>query len=721
MLSDQPITSAKYDLLGRSAFARRLASALYAAPKGKNGSFTVGLCGSWGSGKTSILNMTVEAMEKRRSKTPVIVRFNPWHYPAEELLPGQFLLALATELKKPMHGRKLNKAAKAVEKYAAAFAACPPPDLSLVLDAASKGKSVKKKKRKQKSRLPKSVSQRRDAVCKLLRKQKKKIYVVMDDVDRLSPGRLCHALQLVSVIAGFPRMVFLLAFDFDVVAAALDRELGGQGRGYMKKFFQALFDVPAPESAQINNIFMAYVHIWLKTQPGLNFDPAYFDQIAPFLFQAIGSIRDVYRFVNTFRVRYQAVGNEVNFIDLLAVTALQLHAPQALSWIQAHRDDLLRGGGLFFRSVGPAQKRHLKEEHKRKLYDLSENDAQTLITLIGHMFPRYGRNVLDVGGDGFDPRLIRMRRICCEEFFDLYFTQSTDALAITQEEILKTVREMDASALRAYTDRLTPERRNAYLNHLPHYVEDIPKRRLPMLFNEMLWLSRLPEGEMPAEQPFQRSFFHTCGFCALRILARMPDEMRQKSLQEAVTEADRHTIPILITLLGRIRRGMPGAQGVMIDDEILAVYLRRLLEKIHAIALDGNWLLSHHPLPVLEYWKQADAVSFRVYFERLMQDDRNAARMVSHLTQRFDQGENMEYQYGDMDGLHAFFAEFPTDTAQAAIRRLRGTDTFMELPENVRLDCVALSLTDETNHRVSRQAVLETYPTWENENKENRL
>ncbi|MFH1879860.1 MAG: P-loop NTPase fold protein, partial [Bacillota bacterium] len=445
MLSDQPITSAKDDLLGRAGFAKQIASALLAAPSGKKGSFTIGLCGSWGSGKTSVVNMVVEALYKKGADCPIIVQFNPWLYPAEELLPGQFLQAVSAELKKPAHGRKLCKAGRAMGKYAAGFLLCT-PGFKYETVAELRGETPTPD---QQDALPRSVLERKEKVIKLLKKQKQKIFILMDDIDRLSAARIGHALQLVKAVADFPRMVYLLAYDQDVVVKALDKELGGQGWDYMKKFIQAQFTVPAPEKGKIAEILMAYFNTWLQMQPGLNFDRAYFTEISPYLFSCITSIRDVYRFVNTFRVRYQALGNEVNFVDLLAVTALQLHVPQALPWIQAHRDDLLRGGGLAFSGADLLQRKRLKEEHRRMITALNENDAKTLIPLIGLMFPRYGKNVLDVASDEVNPQFVRMRRICCEEFFDLYFTQSTENLTITQEEIFKTIRDMDAAGLRA--------------------------------------------------------------------------------------------------------------------------------------------------------------------------------------------------------------------------------------------------------------------------------
>ena len=710
MLTDQPILTAKDDLLERAAFAGQIASAMLSCPPGRRGSFVIGLCGKWGSGKTSVLNMVDEALRSPKAKKPIVIQFNPWDYPSEELLPGQLLQTLADELYKRSHGKKLNKAAKAMEKYASSLETCLPNFSSETL-AELRGAAPKKKKKKRDA--TQRVIKRRNKVYKDLRKQKQKIYVVMDDIDRLSAQRIRNVLQLVKAVAGFPRFVYLLSFDQDLVVNALSKEMYGDGRHYLEKFVQVQFDIPAPEPGRIREILMAYISSWLESYKGLNFDRAYFDELSPFLFAHIRTIRDVYRFINTFRVRYQALQNEVNFVDLLAITAMQLHVPGAIPWMQSHRDDLLRGGGLAYRSANPPQKKHIKAENRRMLQALDEAGAGTLLTLLGHMFPRYGKNILDIYLEESDPRFVRMRRICCEEFFDLYFTQSVDSLRITQKEIINVIHEMDAAQLRAYTDNLTDgEHRAAFLNHLPHYLDELAEERLPLFFNETLWLSRLPEDKTPADKPFQRSFFQECRNTALRILSQMQRYMQEESLKDAVANASKLTLPILVSVLTGIRSGAPGTETIHLEDDFIAAQLRQLMTRIHSISLRDNWLLSHKPLPVLEYWMQADSTAFRVYFQKLMLDDANAARLVSVLTQRFDQGENMEYQFGDVEGRHAFSDIYPQSEAQNAVARLKGTDAFRALPEDVRLDCVAFSLMNTDLHRVAQADVMIEYPDW---------
>ncbi len=77
LLADTPIKDPKLDRLGRAGFASSLAASILAL-KGQ-GSIVIGLCGPWGSGKSSVLNFLVAELEKSRKKDkPLVLHFNPW-------------------------------------------------------------------------------------------------------------------------------------------------------------------------------------------------------------------------------------------------------------------------------------------------------------------------------------------------------------------------------------------------------------------------------------------------------------------------------------------------------------------------------------------------------------------------------------------------------------------------------------------------------------------
>lgn len=113
---DLPITKSSEDKLNRKSFAESLAKVIlqFTFPT----SFTVGLYGAWGSGKTSLLNMVIEQVESR-STDVVILRFNPWLCSEPKQLITQFFkqLASAIKIKKPM----ADTVCELVDQYAELF------------------------------------------------------------------------------------------------------------------------------------------------------------------------------------------------------------------------------------------------------------------------------------------------------------------------------------------------------------------------------------------------------------------------------------------------------------------------------------------------------------------------------------------------------------------------------------------------------------------------
>jgi len=87
--TDQPITKCSEDKLGRVSFAESLAQAILSYKSEE--CIVLGLFGSWGSGKTSLINMCLECINKSvdsylKKEKPIVIKFNPWNYSGQQQL-----------------------------------------------------------------------------------------------------------------------------------------------------------------------------------------------------------------------------------------------------------------------------------------------------------------------------------------------------------------------------------------------------------------------------------------------------------------------------------------------------------------------------------------------------------------------------------------------------------------------------------------------------------
>lgn len=212
--SDKPIISNQDDLLNRKSFSSLLAKTLVELKN--DDTFTVGLFGKWGTGKTSVVNMTLAEIEQLQSQDKekmIVIHFEPWHFTDSTQLLTQFLIRLSTEFK-GNKDKTIQKIGKEIEKYSGAFelAGLIPTYGGLIAMLAKFGFS-KLGRAIQNSVDKIDILSKKESVVKMLSEQKSKILVVIDDIDRLSDEQIRSVFQLVSSVAKFPNTTYLLVFD----------------------------------------------------------------------------------------------------------------------------------------------------------------------------------------------------------------------------------------------------------------------------------------------------------------------------------------------------------------------------------------------------------------------------------------------------------------------------------------------------------------------------
>ena len=121
--SDKPIDLEQNDRLGRNSFAKLLAKSILNL--NNQDTFSVGLFGKWGSGKTSIVNMMLHEIELNQQTLPenekfIVIRFEPWNFSNTNQLLTQFFIRLSNEFRS-IQDENLTKIGEALEKYADAF------------------------------------------------------------------------------------------------------------------------------------------------------------------------------------------------------------------------------------------------------------------------------------------------------------------------------------------------------------------------------------------------------------------------------------------------------------------------------------------------------------------------------------------------------------------------------------------------------------------------
>ncbi|MBF4211837.1 pilA-like protein, partial [Pseudomonas donghuensis] len=80
--------------------------------------------------------------------------------------------------------------------------------------------------------------------------------VVIDDLDRLEPAQAVEVLRMVRSVADFSRFRYVMCYDRDVLAHAVETALQVQnGALYLQKIIPLSFSLPRPENFALRSEF----------------------------------------------------------------------------------------------------------------------------------------------------------------------------------------------------------------------------------------------------------------------------------------------------------------------------------------------------------------------------------------------------------------------------------------------------------------------------------
>lgn len=318
------------DLLNRQPFAAGIARTLFHALPDQNESFVFGLNGRWGSGKSTLLHFVKKEIERLHEEIDndrfEIFEFNPWMFSGQEQLQRVFLGELFIKLggKKGKLKNFAKKASEFIKRYVPTKSVLPDEweeSMDKILDVLGKEDPLEDIKK---------------AVDDLLVKEKFRLYVVMDDIDRLTPDEITHVFQLVKLNANFKNTVFLLAYDKDVVVNAIEQKFKDNGERYLAKIVQIDYTLPEMLEEQVEAIFFERLDDFFKKQNIFYFS----GDLKPYwskygLKNYFRTLRDVYRYINGLAFRLPEIYREVNishFLILEAFRVFEFETFQRLYW-----------------------------------------------------------------------------------------------------------------------------------------------------------------------------------------------------------------------------------------------------------------------------------------------------------------------------------------------------------------------------------------------------
>ena len=183
-----------------------------------------------------------------------------------------------------------------------------------------------------------SLEDLRQKISSLFESLNRRVVIVLDDIDRLTQEEIRQTFKLIKVNANFPKTIYLVEFDREVVEAALTSEQGIIGRKYLEKIVQVGYDVPTIDAAYISKILETQLQPFRPVLGSRFYDPTRWEDLCQTGMRPLfTNLRDVKRFINGLAFNNKIVQGEVNPIDLVALEALRTFVPTVYSSISQNK------------------------------------------------------------------------------------------------------------------------------------------------------------------------------------------------------------------------------------------------------------------------------------------------------------------------------------------------------------------------------------------------
>lgn len=655
--TDRPIDTAEQDLLGRSSFSNQLGKAIYEY-NGKDG-LVIGLFGKWGTGKTSVINMATNEINKlaeNDENKPMIMEFAPWNYSDKDNLISLFFQSLKNKIDIQDNEELKNKVGKALSDYSGAFDA-----LSLVPVVGSGVAAVLKTlAQAQGANLMQcaDLDKTREILEEALIKADKKIIIVIDDIDRLTNSQIRDVFQLVRQVADFPNVIYVLAMDREVVRNALTEVHNIDGDEYLEKIIQVPFELPELRKSKLHNIFFTKLNLIINDLPNeVVWDKNYWSNIFRNCVEPyINTLRDINRVLNTFQFKYGMLYQETSFEDMVGITTLEVLEPELYKWI-CNNKDAVCGGFMhgFLSNSGN------KPDYRKMYYDEFESlgiDPDLAISCVSTMFPVFAKDVNEYQY-GYQPTLdLRSgMRVAYEGRFELYFMFDLDDVKVPRSVINACIYELDRAALNKVIKEINKQDNIVYfLEEIRSLVDKIPYNRLDLIASVMLGVKGGFKGET-SRNLFTMSACDIAVYLTIDIIKRFKTEKEKyRIIRSAVENVSKTGLGTMARIINGIELayGRLAGDSEKMDEQIISLRHLEELEniyvtRVHSIA-NSESILDMNEFHIVFYlWECFDKEGAVDYLEGLFRTEVNKLKFICAIAGKWNSTNGSGWSFYQKD------------------------------------------------------------------------
>lgn len=352
---DKPIEKPTEDRFGYDWMSKSLLDDL-AAVDVSNKSFSVGILGIWGQGKSSFMNLFKIHAKEQES---IVVEFYPRASKSIKTIQEDFFYALKSELRHYHTGidRYISNYAREVAEVDDGWAG----KLALAFSSLSS-------------------ENERTRINSVIESIGRKIYVMIEDLDRLTGEEILEVLKLLERNGDFCNTVFITAYDKEYVNEVIGKYLQhSRYQDYTDKYFDFEYSLPANSYSVLSSYAGQYLCDNIVLNQGDRINIAQLKDAwnvnGGFIVANLGTMRHVKRYLNILMSRYPKVKNDVDVSDFMMLTLLRYTDLAAYNAVFEFQ--FLRRGSLY--ADGTPKLIYLQNDYEKRLEQLKISDVSKSI------------------------------------------------------------------------------------------------------------------------------------------------------------------------------------------------------------------------------------------------------------------------------------------------------------------------------------------------------
>jgi hypothetical protein len=222
-----------------------------------NKSFILAVDSTWGTGKTTFIDMLGGKIKKEYPDEYVIVPYNAWKndfskHPLETLIYEIYQIIDGTNISKELK-KDLKEAIIDLSKVTCSLV-IGNERTNIIADGLKKIiNAFKHANRNQMEEYFKNFKEERSSIDKFKTElakvtQEIKIVIIIDELDRCRPDFSIELLEIVKHIFDVPNLIFIFSLDIEGLSKGIEKIYGNiNGTGYLCRFFDYISKMPKPD------------------------------------------------------------------------------------------------------------------------------------------------------------------------------------------------------------------------------------------------------------------------------------------------------------------------------------------------------------------------------------------------------------------------------------------------------------------------------------------